>query len=330
MSITGSGSAAEPYVISSYTDLRRLADDYRTYSGVSGESHIFIELASDIDFNEYNEEWKTVELGNGYHGKAWDLNMNGHDIKNIEIPSGQWLFEACNPNGNENYSVIRNGGILNIFNNGSAGVIGKHPSGTTAQPYGLLDNIRLSVNVDKCGVGQNGCFDNVRLYNSSAYVKGGTISATTVAKAIFSYNCNNITMPDIKNCDFWIDIEKGYSGSCPFYTNLYSDTSAIGMTDCRFQGEIRNAYMELGTVQRLCENIVLEMYIPNLNTSTGARLFKRSSGFTSGVYNGEFIKKNGTLTKSTGFDGSNAAYTSEIRDAAWLGIHSFPVVTVRE
>ena len=110
MAIIGTGTQTDPWIVHNYDEIKDVL-----VNKISNNT--YAKLANDIDCNEYGDtwEWETITLGANW---VFEFDLGGHTIKNIMIKSGNSLFY-----GKSTVNVIRNGKILNVFNNDGESVI---------------------------------------------------------------------------------------------------------------------------------------------------------------------------------------------------------------
>lgn len=285
MAITGTGTQADPWIVHNYDEIKdvlvnKLLDN--TYA----------KLANDIDCNEYGDtwEWETITLR---ANRAFEFDLCGHTIKNIMIKSGNSLFH-----GTSTANVIRNGKILNVFNNAGACVI--NGDGLT------LKGISMSVN----GTGLTDCaFNQISMDNCAVYFKSNKLNNEVFLKA-------NRTSP-FKNTDFYLDISNVNSKKIFGGSNNY-----LTIDNCRISGKLRGAlvkeYLSLGRAS----NSVIEVDTTLADCISGQTIFSDAS---TGIINTE-ISPN--LTGGT--SGLTACTTAQMRDADYLNSIGFTVVKVGE
>lgn len=142
MAVTGRGTESEPFVVHDYWELKSICNHSDNWGDV------YVNLDADIDCNDYGDsfEWETIYVG--YKGSTLSsperfcrLDLCGHTIKNILIKRNNKLFERSNYM-KENETYVKNGKILNIFNNGIESLIAEH--GDDKSMY--FENISFSIN----------------------------------------------------------------------------------------------------------------------------------------------------------------------------------------
>ena len=209
------------------------------------------------------------------------------------IKSGNSLF--C---GKSTVNVIRNGKILNVFNNSGASVI--EGNGLT------LKDISMSVN----GTGLTSyAFNQISMNNCAVYFKSNKLNNEVFLRA-------NITSP-FKNTDFYLDIsnvnsKKIFGGSSNYLT----------IDNCRISGKLCGAlvskYLSLGGAR----NSVIEVDTTLADCISGQTIF---SDVSTGIINTEI-----SPNLNGGTSGLTACTTAQMRDADYLNSIGFTVVKVGE
>lgn len=120
MAITGTGTISDPYIVHDYTELKE-ACEYQNYDASSSTIGTnYVKLASDIDCNDYGSawEWEPVDLKNTTSGSQHftELDLDGHTIKNVYVKTGSYrMFTGVSNSSYNDYGIIKNGKILNVF-----------------------------------------------------------------------------------------------------------------------------------------------------------------------------------------------------------------------
>lgn len=192
MAISGQGTETDPFLVSSYDELKSVFS--------AGGRHT--KLISDIDCNDYgiDFEWQTISFS---FSSGW-LDLDGHTIKNAMVAKNGVMFQNKYNNGSGSAYTIKNGKILNIFNNSASryfeGVnfynVSMSLSGTN-----LSSNVFYSCTFDSCAV----------------YIKSNKLNGSC------------LQFGTSKNSDFWFDIKD--LNSKPV---LMSDE----IDNCRIRGKV--------------------------------------------------------------------------------------------
>lgn len=226
MAVTGSGTQADPFIVHSYQELKSICDNLTTKQrGVN-----YVNLANDIDCNDYGDsfEWETLTLAK-YNG-VWssrdyiDFDMCGHTIKNILVKANNKLFEHTQNSIGDGVK-IRNGKLLNIFNNGTERLI---HSSTWECPI-CFDNVSMSINAN--GI-TDAVFYCIKMNKCAVYLDG-----TCAANIIHTNTYSTI----ISNSDFMFNgviTNKMPSGSSTFFVYNESSSSNPVLNNCRIRGNM--------------------------------------------------------------------------------------------
>lgn len=309
MAIAGEGTKTNPYLVHNYNELKDACKMGRPYE-VN-----YIRLENDIDCNskEYPKgfEWEGINL---YYGnQLYDLDLNEHAIRNAYIKNGSYLFQGrqINVNASEgitggyNPSRIRNGKILNVFNNVANNVIKAYGAGS----YSGIDTELIEVSMSIDGNGLKSHAFEMTLFNAcSVYYK----TAKFESKAGFIKNSS--VDYDAVNTDFWIESGNPSQSSSQglFIQNGRSDGK--GISGCRFQGGFSAGDVQFNHLI----NCVVDMDI-TLSTS-GFSLFVNSNG----VFNKDKIHSEEPYSGSYMIPVTNEEMRS--KDPEVLTEKGFPVV----
>ena len=290
MAITGTGTQADPWIVHNYDEIKDVL-----VNKISNKT--YAKLANDIDCNEYGDtwEWETITLGANW---VFEFDLGGHTIKNIMIKSGNSLFY-----GKSTVNVIRNGKILNVFNNSGASVI--DGNGLT------LKDISMSVN--GTGLTSYG-FNNVFFENCAVYYKSSKLQANII---YFTGAYSDVI--GAKNSDFYFDVNNMNDKV------LTSSVNNIDYDNCRFRGSVSGQvgkYYLLGKGK--CINSVVEIDTTNM-TWTASNNRMPCKGTSTGIINTEI-----SPNLMGGTSGLTACTTAQMRDADYLNSIGFTVVKVGE
>ena len=285
MAITGTGTKADPWIVHNYDEIKDVLQNKL-------DSGTYAKLANDIDCNEYGDtwEWETITLRANW---VFEFDLGGHTIKNIMIKNKNSLFY-----GKSTVNVIRNGKILNVFNNDGESVIAGN--GLT------LKDISMSVN----GTGLTSyAFNQISMNNCAVYFKSNKLNQEVFLRA-------NITSP-FKNTDFYLDISNVNSKKIFGGSNNY-----LTIDNCRISGKLRgtlvNKYLSLGGAI----NSVIEVDTTLADCISGQTIF---SDVSTGIINTEI-----SPNLNGGTSGLTACTTAQMRDADYLNLIGFTVVKVGE
>lgn len=294
MAITGTGTQADPWIVHNYDEIKDVL-----VNKISNNT--YAKLANDIDCNEYGDtwEWETITLGANW---VFEFDLGGHTIKNIMIKSGNSLFY-----GKSTVNVIRNGKILNVFNNDGESVIAGN--GLT------LKDISISVNGN--GLTSYG-FYNIFFERCAVYYKSSKLQSNIIYSGSAFGGVDGV---GAKNCDFYFDVNNMND------KNLINSLNGINYDNCRFRGSVSgasNSYYLLDSGK--CINSVIEIDTRNMAWGNMASSFMRPCKLTStGIINTEI-----SPNLIGGTSGLTACTTAQMRDADYLNSIGFTVVKVGE
>lgn len=301
MAITGTGTQADPYIVHSYTELKDAC------AGVPSTSYLkfYVELANDIDCNEYGEnfEWETIK-GKSNGAYAYALDLKGHTIKNFKVKDNQWAFHLSN-----SYSgscEIQNGKILNAYLSDSAGfaTIGGN---SLPNASALLKNLSISVNASR-GLASSSqyMFKEILIDSCAIYVEG----------TMWSGNYNAVFRPysesyPISNCDILVNFpqQTGSHSESLFY-GVQSNQKSV--RNCRIRGTFNTTY---GAMVCGAHNCVVDLANPS------EAHFSQTFQSCTGVINSD--KWSGTL-----YSGLTPVTSAEIINGAALRAKGFDVLNV--
>lgn len=228
MAVTGSGTQADPYIVTNYTDFISLSDH-----AYPSDKHMYIQFFDNehpnqtIDCNTYGSEfkWNTFVAGtpdgSGDTIQYYvDINLNGCTIKNFLIKEGVPMFKANRRGATYSWAnahiIIHDGSLRNMFMGSATSKIALcENDGATI----TFSNISFSTNTTGLTVSAFDGGNGKRMYfdNCAFYVVHATLST-----GIMRY-CN------VTDSDFELHINDQNS------QNIFPNSS---FTDCRFQGKI--------------------------------------------------------------------------------------------
>lgn len=282
MAIAGQGTQGDPYIVHDYTELKTACNNNNTY----------VELANDINCNDYGEdfEWQTVTLGG-----SSDLDLKGHTIKNFKVADNNYAFH-CN-----NWSKIHNGKILNAYlARAYEGFSAKWNS--TESRWGNLENLSISINT---GGGLNGSavFASLAMNACAIYIEGDVDS-----HLIQLYDANECV---ITNTDFLLDIDST-NNECSIFTSY-----GARVKNCRIRGRF-NITNAPATYRRLYNNGSFYLCVIDLTTNATSV----SSASSTGIINTDKTPSDFSTSGMTAVD------SAEIINGDALRAKNFDVINV--
>ena len=280
MAITGDGTQEHPYQVHNYSELKTACNN----------SNVWVELANNIDCNDYGEdfEWQTVTLGDGS-----DLDLKTHTIKNFKVADDNYAFHCGN------WSKIHNGKILNVYLARSYGFSAHWNSTETRWAY--LENLSISINTGG-GLNNIEVFDSFAMNACAIYIEGNVNT-----HLIYVYSADGA---EITNTDFLLDIDSNTNG-CSIFSGYNRRVK-----NCRIRGRfnITNAQ----TNRTLYINGGFYLCVIDLTTNAGGA----SSDSSTGIINTDKTPSGFTTSGMTAVD------STEIISGAALRAKNFDVINV--
>lgn len=154
MSVTGSGTQADPWIVHSYDEIKSCIE------GLNDDQLHYLKLGNDINCNDYGEsfEWATISVN--WSNRRFDFDLNEHTIKNVKVGANQTMLIYSGLS-----SKIHNGKLLNIFLSGSNGITDAY-SGV----YAYLEFENVSFSISGMGLINNEqALRNIKLKNCALY-----------------------------------------------------------------------------------------------------------------------------------------------------------------
>lgn len=233
MAVTGSGTQADPYIVTNYEDFTSLSNhEYPS------DRHMYIQFnvpGSVIDCNTYGSEfkWDTFVAGTPEGSRDTlqyyvDINLNGTTIKNFIIKEDVPMFRAKRKGDMYGWAnahiIVKNGSFRNVFMGSATSKIAvAENDGPTIEFSNIsfsTNTTGLTVPVFDGGNGKRISFDNCALYLVQATLTTGIMSQCASTDTDFELHINNqnsqVMFPD---CSF---------------------------TDCRLQGKIGGRCVRAG------------------------------------------------------------------------------------
>lgn len=251
MAITGDGSATDPFVVTTYEELKEKMEASYTQGSTT-----YIQLGNNIDGEDY-EIGSTFHIATQNRIQSIDFDLHGYAIKNWYIPGTQSpganhtlftiLCDAC----------IHDGKILNIYGQYTQdykshsvfyvnGVYSQ--SGIRRQ---VFENISFSFDVSKCKYiiqdastnPYQATFTNCSFYWRSSTVFDGSnhVGIQTFGGTIFT------------SCDFYFDdlylnaVSTSSSNFASLFPSGGTNFTPIPFTYCRFRGSLVSYTNSSGT-----------------------------------------------------------------------------------
>lgn len=314
MAVTGTGTQADPFIVHDYWELKSVCDSTTKNTGVN-----YVNLANDIDCNDYGDsfEWESLKLstfsraGSIYYRYYIDFDMCGHTIKNILIKANNKLFEHTQNSVGEGVK-IRNGKLLNIFNNGIEYLV---HSSTWECPI-CFDNVSMSINTN--GI-TNVDFNAIKMNKCAIYLDGN------MTADIIRVNASNVC---ISNSDFIINgtHKNKPAGGTTYFAYNQTNGQFDTVSNCRIRGNMifKGGFCNFARMS----NCVVD--VPMWMGSYGAYASPFiASGNNTGVVNADKVHdQNGNGEGYWNENGMTRVTDTELKSAAALQAKGFNVVKV--
>lgn len=235
----GKGTQAEPYLVGNIADFRLAC----------AETDAYVKVVADMDCNNENYlEWKTLA------SNAIEIDFDNHKLEKAYIASGNYLI-----NGNSK-TIIKNGKILNIYENAGAGVLQNIS----------LENTAVSTDLKRV---TNIPFNKISAYNCNFNVIHNHLSSIESIKEIFYLtNMNGINgLQDTR-----IEINGIVVDDI-----ITADASTVEIKGCRLEGKVNygsSSSMQRGAIYAIgkLRNSVIAFDLKNIGARAGIRLCKNA------------------------------------------------------
>lgn len=193
----GKGTQAEPYLAGNIADFRTAC----------AETDAYVKVVADMDCNKENYlEWKTLS------SNATEIDFDGHKLDKAYIASGNYLI-----NGNSK-TIIKNGRILNIYENAGAGVL----QNITLENTAVSTDLKRVTNIP---------FNKISAYNCNFNIIHNHLGNKHFIKEIFYItNMNNINGLQ----DTLVTLN-----GMTVNDIITADASTVEIKGCRLEGKIR-------------------------------------------------------------------------------------------
>ncbi|MBR4285724.1 MAG: hypothetical protein IKT36_06570, partial [Methanocorpusculum sp.] len=226
---SGSGTADNPYEISSVADLKQLASDVNADTDAKTYENTYFKLTADLDLN--NEEW--TPIGNGrrsdsqHTGKSFSGTFDGagHTISNLKITSG----DSSNAVGL--FGVLNGGTVKNL----------------------VLSNVQITLSSCKNAGAAIGLMVNGATAEN-IYVSSGSVSAADGAGGIVGRMTISGT---IKDCINSATVSAAGGGAGGIVGKAYYTATGKVMTiqNCINTGDVTSTYAAGGIVGLSAANV---------------------------------------------------------------------------
>lgn len=276
--MTGIGTQAEPFLVGNIPDFREAV----------AQDNAYVKLTNDIDCNKENYlEWQNLI------SKCTEIDFDGYAIINPLIATDNYMLDGGTK------TLLKNGKILNIYENGASCIIKSCAMSNMAVSSHLTKTTGTAfdyIAADRC---------NFVVFNQNLNGQGWFAPAESIAE-----------ISAFKNCRFRLD---GNINDAYLFKSWNSITSNITAEGCLFEGKINIKNLsESKLIQGAVINSVFA--VDTLNNTAGNIDFASNFGNTN-VYQSDIS----SLSNSGGAIPCNA---EQIRNPDYLNSVGFTVVEV--
>lgn len=275
MSITGTGTQADPYITTTYDDLHNI---FRNIGATywSGSTPFYIELANDIDMNE--QYWEAMMANNASNYPPVHINLNNHGIYNMRLPNNQkYLFIGLSiENGTLDMHTDRTQFLL-PFVEGRNRTIAYYPLTFKNVKFTGYIDVTQQYNINTghfydCILFQsrfNHCTFDEFVVNFSRRTTS-TVNAYGNRQAVFG--TSHIAYGDpipFRYCDFDLRIHNntgvGASGGTPAHVFMDTDGGLFKLYRCRIRGIMTDNTASLNNFLLVADRYVIEDCVINID-----------------------------------------------------------------
>lgn len=311
MLLTGDGTQASPYIITSYDDLKEFSTDYSLRGN-------YLQLANDINCKDYGNKfvWDTIALRHSTQGGHTYFDLNGHTIKNVSINTNGYMFiDGTNHN---TVAHISNGTLENIYAYTANGITN-----------GNIDFNNVGISCDLTGI------KNIAFAMFPAFHNCGirVVSNTPCPQPVIQLEQRNSTTyyldGIVEDTDFVVDLPSTPLINIP-------DGWLSDVVNCRFTGKV-SGWLYGFVRARYLTNVAVDIdfsecvYTGHTSASWETNKYHPFTGTATGyVINVENIP---TYEQSGGYFNVGSAIQAthdQIRTGSWLRANNFEVVNVSE
>lgn len=250
MSIQGTGTQTDPYIVDTIADFRT----------VCTEEGVYVKVTKDLNCNEEGYlEWETLMIG------ATDIDFDGHALIAVYVKSGNYFISY---KGSISHH-IRNGQILKLYEDGAKGVA----YGTNSYELQFI-NMGIECYLARCS---ETAFKNWGFINCTVKITNNNTSN----KTWIDYTRDG----NIKNTDFIlngnININTTYK--------LITGSSSNKILGCRFKGKIKGTFGTALPIASCCLSNCVWNIDTTEYVSTTENLLYITSNAENSIYNKDII-----------------------------------------
>ena len=276
----GAGTQAEPFLVGNIPDFREAV----------AQDNAYVKLTNDIDCNKENYlEWQSLI------SKCTEIDFDGHAIINPLIATYNFMLDG-------NYkTMLRNGKILNIYENGANAIIKSCALSNMAVSSHLVKTIDTAfqgIVADRC----NFVTFNQDLNNKAWF---------SVAQSIAGIN-------SFKNCRFRLD---GNIDDDSVFDSWNSNTGNLVADGCLFEGKINVNYATGGLPYVIYGGIINCVWAVDTLNNTGDTVRLAGSANNTNIYQYDISGLNNHLD-------AIPCNAEQIRNPDYLNSVGFTVVEV--
>lgn len=303
MAITGEGTQASPYIITSYADLKQFSTDYSLMGS-------YLQLNNDLDCKNF--VWETIQLKNRLQGGHTYFDLNGHTIKNVSIATNNYMF--VDGTSHNTVAHISNGTLQNIYAYTANGITNGH-----------IDFNNVGISCDLSGMNNSSAFDQTCCFhNCGVRIKSDTV----LGQAIISQDGGDSYLAGIiEDTDFIVDLKSGYL--------IRYNSNRNTVKNCRFTGKITQwTHWVIADGYNINNIMDIDFSECTYSGSNPNWVVNQMSPFGGNITSCVVDITNIPSYEQSGgyfnFNGAIQATHDQIRTGSWLRSNNFEVVNVSE
>lgn len=276
--MTGAGTQTEPFIVGNIPDFREAV----------AQDNAYVKLTNDIDCNKENYlEWQSLI------SKCTEIDFDGYAIINPLIATHNYMLDG------DIKTLLKNGKILNIYENGASSIIKKCAMSNMAISSHLVKTTGTAFDhivADRC---------NFVVFNQNLNGNVWFVPTENIAE-----------INSFKNCRFRLD---GNINDTYLFKSWNSITSNITADGCLFEGKINIKNL---SVSNLMQGAVINSVfaVDTLDNTAGNINFATTFGNTN-VYQSD-------ISSLSNSGGAIPCTAEQIRNPDYLNSVGFTVVEV--
>lgn len=278
--MTGAGTQVEPFLVGNIPDFREAVVQENAY----------VKLVNDIDCNKENYlEWQNLI------SKCTEIDFDGHSIVNPLVATSNYMLDGSYK------TLIKNGKILNIYENGAMSIM----RGCALSNMAISSHLVKTVETPFSGVVAERC--NFVTYNQNLN-----------NRSWFSVNSSLAGINSFKNCRFRLDGNINTSSVFNSWNNNIGNLVADG---CLFEGKINVNYPAGGLPYVIYGSLINCVWAVDTMNNTGDTVRLAGSANNTNIYQYDISGLNNHLD-------AIPCNTEQIRNPDYLNSVGFTVVEV--